>query len=69
MQIQIDNVTKGTASTFTNELSSHKAFVANALVVRWIAAGNHNVKLVPLDGNTLSDFNDRFSLTVMELPF
>lgn len=68
MNILIDTVNKGVAKTYTNETSSHKAFTCNFLVVTGIAAGSHTIKLDPY-GSTVSDGNDFFSVTVMELPF
>jgi len=67
MAISIDGTSKGAASSFTNESASHKAFVANPLVVSGLAAGSHTISLDELSGTT-TDLSDRFSLTVMELP-
>lgn len=68
MNILIDGVKKGEASCFTNETLSHKSFVANAIVVFGIPPGTHTLtlQLFPATG---SDANDRYSVTIMELPF
>jgi hypothetical protein len=68
MAIAVDSVTKGYAKTFTNETSSHKAFAANALVVSGIAAGSHTITLSAWNG-TITNPDDFFSVTVLELPF
>jgi hypothetical protein len=70
MAIQIDGAEKGTAIGFTNEPNSHKTFVANALVVPGVAAGQHTLKLIVApDFPTNTDVNDRFSVTILELPW
>src|SRR6185295_9874696 len=72
MAIQIDNVQRGTAIGYTNEPLSHKAFVANALLVTGVAAGSHSLGLVAAPGfptATVTDSNDKFSVTIMELPW
>ncbi len=68
MNIQIDGVNKGVSRVYTNEASSHKAFVMNPLLVTGIAAGAHTVSLTALAG-TSTDGNDIFNATVIELPF
>ena len=69
MEIFIDNVSKGFARSFTNEDQSHKSFSASALVVSGIPASDkHTVSLKGWNGTTL-DYNDPFSVTVLELPF
>ena len=68
MNIQVDGVTKGVSRVYTNEASSHKAFVMNPLLVTGIAAGAHTLSLTAL-GTTSTDANDIFNATVIELPF
>jgi len=68
MSIVIDGVERGRAECRTNEANSHRSFVANALVVQGLASGNHTISLNSLAGTT-TDAHDRYSLTVMELPF
>lgn len=70
MEILVDGVVRGQASSFTNEPSSHKAFVANTLVVPGIPNGLHNITFRAIPGTTTTTNNDdRFSLTILELPF
>lgn len=69
MRIKIDNVERGQAHVYTNEASSHKSFVTNTLMVAGLPAANHTVALEVLDGGTITDGNDRFDLTILELPF
>jgi hypothetical protein len=68
IDIRVDGVQKGQALGFTNEPNSHKAFVANPLLVAGIAAGSHTVTVVPIAGTNM-DVNDRVCVTVLELPF
>ena len=66
MAIFVDLAQVGTARSFTNEPCSHKTFVSNALVVTGVSRGPHTLSLFPLV-NTTTDFNDFYSVTVMEL--
>ncbi|HSN77446.1 MAG TPA: hypothetical protein VL334_20435 [Anaerolineae bacterium] len=68
MRVLIDDSEVGRAQCFTNEPLSHKSFVANAIVVRDIEAGPHRLRLELLPP-TGADANDRYSVTIMELPF
>jgi hypothetical protein len=68
LALQINGGTVATTRVFTNEASSHKAFTTNILVQGNVAPGNHTINLTPLV-NTLSDGNDWFNVTVLELPF
>ena len=68
MNILVDGVNKGVCKTYTNETSSHKAFNSNFLVLSGIASGSHTIQLTVISP-TQTDFNDFFSLSVMELPF
>jgi len=69
MQVRIDSVVMADVKGFTNELNSHKAFPPSFTVATYIAAGPHTLDLVPMDGNTRTDFNDFFNVMVLELPF
>lgn len=63
---------RAVAERFTNEPNSHKTFVANAQVILSVPAGSHTLVIEPLNDGTHStvfDFNDRFTVTVLELPF
>jgi hypothetical protein len=68
MNISVDGSVRGTARSFTNEPSSHKAFVSTHLFITGLAAGSHTLNLDPLSG-TRTDFNDFFDVAIMELPF
>jgi len=68
MNLQIDGVIVSNTRSFTNEPNSHKAFTTNIHVQSNIAAGTHSIGLAPLAG-TVTDLNDFFSVTVLELPF
>jgi hypothetical protein len=68
MDIQVDGVTKGSATVTASEANSHKAFIPNTIVVTGIAAGSHTVTLSAW-GNTTTDSNDWYSVVVTELPF
>jgi hypothetical protein len=68
IQILIDGIFHGMAQVFTNEALSHKSFTANATLVKGILAGAHMLTLAAMP-NTVTDFNDFFSVTILELPF
>jgi hypothetical protein len=63
---QLDAKSVGTLSAFTNEPNSHKAFPTRVLKIAPAAAGAHTLILLP-DPTTLTDTNDPFSVTVVEL--
>ncbi len=79
--LKVNGVERGRLVAFTNEMNSHRAFVADQVVVRGLPAGTHEIELDHLwDPNcakpeeTSSDFctyfdgNDFFRVTVLELP-
>ncbi len=68
VQILVDGIFHGAAQVFTNEKLSHKSFTANATLVKGILAGAHTLTLIAMP-NTITDFNDFFSVTILELPF
>jgi hypothetical protein len=71
MTLQVDgtNVANANARCYTNEVGSHKAFNTNFIMLPNVAAGNHTVNFVAMAGtSTLTDGNDYFSVTVLELP-
>jgi hypothetical protein len=68
MNVSIDTITVGSPETWTNEVNSHKSFVATFTVVRNINPGSHTLSLIPFP-NTVVDVNDRCSVTILELPF
>ena len=63
--VQLDAVTVGTLSAFTNEANSHKTFPTRVLRVA-APTGNHTLNLLA-DPTTATDTNDPFSVTVVEL--
>jgi hypothetical protein len=69
MAIKLDGTQVSSATTWSNVEKAHHAFVPESLVLRGIAAGNHTIQLAASPGDTLSDANDYFSVTVLELPF
>ena len=68
MNITVDGTLYGDAKVYTNEYWSHKAFTTNALVVNNLQAGSHTLQLEAMS-DTIIDYNDYFSVTVLELPF
>jgi hypothetical protein len=66
MTITVDGNTVGGAKVFTNEAQSHKAFIANGIVVKGVAAGTHSIVLQ--GWSNVTDNNDSFNLTVFEVP-
>jgi hypothetical protein len=80
MRVFLDGTWIGTASVYTNERDSHKAFVDDVTVVA-AAAGEHTLSLQPWvapecntageqegDNCTGTDANDNFNATVLEIP-
>ena len=72
MEIDIGGVSRGFAKGFTNEANSHKAFTTNALVIpstgtSALKAGTYTLTLRS-SGDTVTDANDSFNVTVLELP-
>jgi hypothetical protein len=63
--VQLDAANVGTLSEYTNEPGSHKAFPTRVLRVD-APAGNHTMNLLA-DATTVTDLNDFFSVTVVEL--
>ncbi len=81
MRIVVDGTQRGVASKFTNEKLSHKTLVTNALVVEGVPAGSHTIRLeAVVEGAcgtasetanvhcTLTNSDDYFDVTVMEIP-
>ncbi len=65
--VLLDDAPKGHLKSYSNEVLSHKAFASAALVFPGLAAGAHKISLTPWN-NTLSDPNDFYDITVLELP-
>lgn len=65
MNVIVDGLVRGEARVYTNEASSHRAFVASGIPVTGLARGNHTLRLEPLSG-TQTDGNDFFTVTVLE---
>jgi len=68
MNVIVNGVTNGVCSIFANATATPLAFCPVQFVMRNIPAGTNTLILSPLTG-TLSDANDVFNVTVMELPF
>ena len=69
MTVLVEGAKKGTVWSYTNEASSHKAFVPAALVVRNQPAGQLQIELDNAGyPNTNIDQNDNFKVTVLEIP-
>lgn len=66
LDVAVDGTAVGGLDTYTNEAGSHKAFVSRMLPVT-LFAGTHTVSLTAR-GSTLSDVNDRFEVSFIELP-
>jgi len=66
MNVVVDGNVVGSAKMAANESFTHKVFVPTQIVVNGLPAGTHTFTLAPLPG-TLSDSNDFYNLTVVEL--
>jgi hypothetical protein len=64
--VQLDGLTIGHLTTYTNEVLSHKAFPTRFFSIATPpTATSHNIGLLPV--NATSDANDFFSVAVVEL--
>jgi hypothetical protein len=69
MTVLVEGAKKGTVWGYTNEPTSHKAFVPAALVVKNQPAGPLEIELNDTGfANTSIDQNDNFRVTVLEIP-
>src|SRR5947209_1016714 len=68
MLVRVYNVDRAWVMSFTNEQGSHKTFSSNPIVIAGLGGGTHSLQLVARAG-TSTDYNDFFSVTVLELPF
>ncbi len=65
MDVLVDGLVRGDARVYTNEVSSHKAFVTSGIPVVGLKRGTHTLTLVAQAG-TQTDANDFFTVTVLE---
>ena len=68
MTVWVDGENVGTAQVYTNEKDSHKAFVPAFEVVNGVPKGPVKIELKALNGDTKTDQNDYFRVTVEEQP-
>jgi hypothetical protein len=68
MTVWVDGENVGTAQVYTNEKDSHKAFVPAFEVVNGVPKGPVKIELKALNGDTKTDQNDFFRVTVEEQP-
>jgi hypothetical protein len=70
VDVAIDGTVVGSLSSYTNETGSHKALVANPIIVTGLPAGSHTVTLSAAPGanGPNTDANDYSQVTVLELP-
>ena len=64
--VQLDGRVLGDMRLFANEASSHKAFPTRVFVPSGVGSGNHVITLTASNGVTVTDFNDPYSVTVVE---
>ncbi len=62
--LQLDGVTIGSASIFSNAVSTHRAVVPSYIPVK-LAFGTHKLTLVALNSATTSDANDLFDVVLL----
>jgi hypothetical protein len=66
--IQFDGQIIGHLLGYTNEASSHKDLIVGTFSVPTPAAGTHTIGILPFAGTgTITDANDHFSVTAVEL--
>jgi len=64
--VSIDGTPIGSLNGFANEIGSHKAVAARTLVIEGLIAGNHTLAITA-QPDTVTDANDYFNLTALEL--
>ena len=69
MNLYIDGNLIDSTGVFANQSGTHLAFVAKQWVLTGHGAGSHSLSLTPLNADTLSNIDDIFFVTVMEMPF
>jgi hypothetical protein len=69
MKVMVDNQEKGQAKILSTFKDDHSAFVSSPLVITGLSPGLHVVQLVNLNDDTVTDTNDFFNVTIIELPF
>ncbi|XXT24937.1 hypothetical protein WME94_25725 [Sorangium sp. So ce429] len=69
MDFSIDGNLVGSALGWASNTWTHYGFIAEPRVVKNIAAGSHTIRLAAGTGDTVTDGNDFYSVTVLELPF
>lgn len=69
LQFTIDGGNAKFVEYSSNEVNSHKTYPATVEVFTGIAAGMHTFRIAVWNDTAVSDFNDRFYATVLELPF
>jgi hypothetical protein len=64
IKVLLDGVQVATASIFANPKSTHMAVVSSVIPIK-TRIGPHKFEIVALNGATISDFNDTYSLTLL----
>ncbi len=62
--LQLDGVTIGSASIFSNAASTHRAVVPSYIPVK-LTIGPHKLTLIGLNAATTSDLNDYFDVVLL----
>jgi hypothetical protein len=68
LKVWIDSTSGYLQKMWANQGGVHHALPSTPMVFTGIAAGSHTISFATL-ANTACDFNDRFSITVVEFPF
>jgi len=69
MDLNIDGVFVERIGIYANNTGMHLAFVARQVVLTGIPPGPHTITLSPMDTETLSDSQDLYYVTILELPY
>ena len=62
--LQLDGTAVGSAVIFSNQPSEHRALIPVQIPVQ-LTSGAHTVTLVPLNGQTTTDVNDYFYVSLI----
>jgi hypothetical protein len=69
LHLTLDGGSDRWTDLYANEANSHKPFPTTVEIFSGVAAGNHTFRIAVWSNSMVTDTNDRFYATVLELPF
>lgn len=64
VELLMDGIKVGVSTIFANYASSHMALVSMMIPIT-TTIGPHKFQIIALNGNTVSDYNDNYSLSLL----